>query len=202
MMFATAGIWALLTRHERSSGALAITAAAFKLTGGIFLPFALVAPSHHDSDPRWRRTAFGAAVALVITLGVGIAVFGGGLTYMLNTLSQVQGVGGFFSSVLGWETVSRIVSVIFGIGFVLICCRLLWRIKRGELDWLEGAGWATFWLLLSTSQIVPWYICWLVVPLALCSSRKLWTATIWLSGWLLLTTLIGYLPGAHSIVRL
>ena len=206
MLFATAGVWALLAHRERASGALTVTAAAIKLTGGLMLPFALASQSGLEAGARRRNVAFGAAVALVVTLGAGIAIFGTRLTQMFNTLSQVQGEGGwqsppgFLSQALGWQTASHDISLLFGVAFTAICLRLLWRVFQGQLDWLDGAAWATFWLLLASSAILPWYVSWLLVPVALCTQRKLWTATLWFSGWVQLTTMIAYLPHPPTIL--
>jgi alpha-1,6-mannosyltransferase len=208
MLFATAGIWALIARRERASGALTIVAAAVKLTGGLFLPFALVANPGPGVGGRRRRLLFGAAVAAIVCVGVGIAIFGSGLTHMLNTLSTVQGEGGwssvpgFFSAVLSWETASHIISVGFGAAFTVICVSLLWRVHTGRLDWIEGSGWATFFLLVATSSILPWYITWLLVPVALCTNRRLLTATLWFTGWIQLTTMMSYLPHAPHVFGL
>jgi hypothetical protein len=206
MLLSTAGIWALLSRHDRSSGALTVAAAAIKLTGGLMLPFVLVAHHGLGSPPRRRRALAGAAIATMLTLGVGIAVFGGGLTHMLNTLSQVQGEGGsasvpgFLYTALHWHTASHVVSLLFGVAFAGICVRLLWRVWRNQLDWLDGAAWASFWLLVATSTIMPWYFSWLVVPVALCTRRRLWTATLCFTGWVQLTTMLLYLPHAPGFL--
>lgn len=206
MVFSTAGIWALLSQRDRSSGALTVAAVAIKLTGGIFLPFALVSNPGLGAGARRRKVLFGAALALVVTIGLGVAVFGTQLANMFHTLSTVQGEGGwqsvpgFFFTALNWRSASHTISLAFGIAFVLICSRLLWRVWRGELDWLDGAAWASFWLLMATSSILPWYISWMLVPVALCTRRKLWTLAIWFSGWVQLTTMIAYLP--HSPVIL
>jgi alpha-1,6-mannosyltransferase len=208
MLLATGGIWALLARRERASGALIVLAAAVKLTGGVFLPFALIADSGREAGGRRRRVAFGAAVAAILCLGVGIAVFGSGLSQMINTLSTVQGLGGwssvpgFFSAALDWETASHAISLLFGAGFSVVCVRLLWRVYRGRLDWVDGAAWATFFLLVATSSILPWYITWLLVPVALCTNRRLLTATLWFTGWIQLTTMMSYLPHAPHIFGL
>ncbi len=206
MVFSTAGIWALLSRHERASGTLTVAAAAIKLTGGIFLPFALAGNPGLGSGPRRRKVLFGAAVAVVVTVGFSIAIFGTGVTNMFHTLSTVQGEGGwqsvpgFLYTALGWKSASHLISTLFGVAFVLVCCRLLWRVWRNDLDWVDGAAWASFWLLMATSSILPWYIIWMLVPVALCTNRKLWTLALWFSGWVLLTTMIAYLP--HSPVIL
>ena len=46
---------------------------------------------------------------------------------------------------------------------------LLVRVYRGA-DWLDGAGWATFALLASTTWFLPWYFVWFL-PLAALSRR-------------------------------
>jgi hypothetical protein len=109
-------------------------------------------------------------------------------------------VPGFFSTALQWETASHVISLVFGLAFVVICSRLLWRVWHGKLDWLDGAAWATFWLLMATSQITPWYVTWLLVPVALCTKRRLWTAAIWFTGWVQLSTMVAYLPHAPNIL--
>ena len=200
MLLATAGLWALLARRERSSGAFIIAAAAVKLTGALFLPFALAADPGLGAGRRRLRVVIGAAAAGLVSLGVGFSVFGGGLTHMLTTLSTVQGEGGwqsvpgFLFAALHWYSASHIVSLVFGLIFLAICGRLLWRVSRGELDWLDASGWAAFFLLLTTSSILPWYLTWLLVPVALGTNRRLWNASLWFSGWVLASTIIAYLP--------
>jgi alpha-1,6-mannosyltransferase len=202
---ATGGILALLSGRQRTSGALTIVAAAIKLTGGVFLPFALLA------DPASARTLrrdvlFGAAAAAVVCIGTGIAVFGTGLLQIFHTLSQVQSEGGwqsipgFFSTALQWQAASHVISLVFGAVFVLICLRLLWRVRHGELDWIDGAGWATFWLLMATSSILPWYVSWMLVPVALSADRKLWKAALWFCAWVMLSTAIPYIPHGPVIL--
>jgi hypothetical protein len=206
MLFSTAGIWALLAHRERSSGVLTVAAVAIKLTGGIFLPFALVSSPGLGAGPRRRKIIFGAALAIVLTVGVGVAVFGTQLANMFHSLSTVQGEGGwqsvpgFFFTALHWQSASHVISLAFGVAFALICSRLLWRVWRNELDWLDGAAWASFWLLMATSSILPWYVSWMLVPVALCTRKKLWTLAICFSGWVQLTTMVAYLPHAPVIL--
>ncbi|WP_249009358.1 polyprenol phosphomannose-dependent alpha 1,6 mannosyltransferase MptB [Conexibacter sp. DBS9H8] len=203
---ATGGILALLSGRERASGALAIVAAAIKLTGGVFLPFALLAEPPAGGRTLRRDVLLGAAVAAVVSIGVGIAVFGTGLVQMFHTLSQVQGEGGwqsipgFFSTALQWQAASHVISMLFGAVFVVICLRLLWRVRSGELDWIDGAGWATFWLLMATSSILPWYVSWMLVPVALSADRKLAKAALWFSAWVMLSTAIPYIPHGPVIL--
>ncbi|HET9072948.1 MAG TPA: glycosyltransferase 87 family protein [Solirubrobacteraceae bacterium] len=200
MLLATAGLWALLARRERSSGAFIVAAAAVKLTGGLFLPFALAATPGLGAGRRRLRVLIGAAVAGVVSLVVGFSVFGSGLLNMLTTLSTVQGEGGwqsvpgFLFAALHWYSASHIVSIVFGVIFLGICGRLLWRVWRAEMDWLDASGWAALFLLLSTSSVLPWYSTWLLVPVALGANRRLWKAALWFSAWVLASTIIAYLP--------
>jgi hypothetical protein len=79
-------------------------------------------------------------------------------------LGSPNDVPGAISDLLGLgistETLSRIGFIVFAIAAVY----LLWRVYRGE-DWLQGAGWAFFALLVSTTWFLPWYMIWFL-PLA------------------------------------
>jgi hypothetical protein len=62
------------------------------------------------------------------------------------------------------------------------------------MNWIAGAGWAAVAVLLSTSWLVPWYAAWLLPLAALASDRRLWRASIVLSGAILAINLVDYLP--------
>jgi alpha-1,6-mannosyltransferase len=206
MAFSTAAIWALLSGRQRSSGALCVAGAAIKLTGGIFLLFALAQNSRPRAGIRRHRVLLGGAVATAVTLQISLAVFGNGTTNMIHTLSAVQGEGGwqsvpgFLCTALHCAGARHLVTTLFGVAFLLICSNLLWRVWRDGLDWLEAAAWGTFWLLVTTSSIQPWYMSWMLVPAALCASRKLVTAAVWFSGWVMLTQMAFCLPHSPTIL--
>jgi hypothetical protein len=51
---------------------------------------------------------------------------------------------------------------------------------RRRTDWLAGAGWSTFALVLSLGWLVPWYVVWLLPLAALGTSvwLRLWTIAL------------------------
>jgi len=62
---------------------------------------------------------------------------------------------------------------------------IVWLLRRvwiGELDWITGAGWATFAVLITAGSLLPWYMAWLIPLAALSSDRRLLIAAIVLTG--------------------
>ncbi len=54
---------------------------------------------------------------------------------------------------------------------------LLRRVWRGQMDWIDGAGWATAAMLVAASSLLPWYVAWLLplaalAPTAGCCARR------------------------------
>ena len=46
-----------------------------------------------------------------------------------------------------------------------VVATVLYCLRRKNHDWIAGAGWSTFALVLSLAWLVPWYVIW-VLPLA------------------------------------
>jgi hypothetical protein len=202
----TTGIYAVLTRRDRTAGAMVALGAAVKLTGGLVFPFALASASGLGGGLRRRGQVIGAAVAAIAVAAAGFAVFGAGLIQMPFTLDRVQNEGawqsvpGFITTVLRLQVLGHTVGLLLGLAFVALTARLLLRVWRGELDWLDGLAWATLTILLTTSSLLPWYVTWLLPPVALCTTRRLWSVTLWFTGWVLFTTMLAYIP--HGVAWL
>jgi alpha-1,6-mannosyltransferase len=184
-----AGLYVLLQRRERSSGALMVTATAVKLTAGLLLPFAIAADRGPalGNRPR-RRLLVGAAAAGVAILVLAYTFFGSGPLQMLGTLQSIQGEGGahsvvgFLASEIGVPGLISPADNVLTVAFVLVLGWLLRKVWIGELDWIAGAGWATVCLLLTTGFLVPWYVAWLIPLAALSGDRRLLAAAIGLTG--------------------
>jgi hypothetical protein len=181
LLFTTAGIYAMLSRRERGAGGLMMAGAAVKLTGALVLPFALL--SGVELDARRRRRAFliGAAAVTVVIAAASDICFGTGILHLKNTLQRVQDEGswqslpGFLFSILGLSVTHAVRTV----ETVLLASWLLWLLRRvwqGRMDWIDGAAWATFGVLLAAWALLPWYASWLLPLVALGTSRRLWTA--------------------------
>jgi hypothetical protein len=78
--------------------------------------------------------------------------------------------------------------------FVAVLLVLLRRVARGQIDWIDGAGWATLAILLTTSSLLPWYVAWLIPFAALASDRRLWKVAIVMTGVIQGIQLLGYVP--------
>lgn len=179
------GIYVLLRQKERASGALIVTASVVKLTAGLLLPFALLASAGRRDGTRRRLAVLtGAAMAAVLAGGLAFALFGSGPLHLLGTLQKIQTGGGAQSipglilKVLGLTSLSGAVALGLDGAFLACLVWLLWRVWKGEMDWITGAGWATFAMLVTAGQLVPWYVGWLVPLAALSRDRRLLVATI------------------------
>lgn len=199
----TAGVYAILQHRDRAGGGLLSLATGIKLTGGVLLPFAIAGGAIRRTG---RRDIFvGAAVVGVLLLAVSFALFGTGLLHLPGTIhtSQAEGdwhsVPGFISSRLGLGTIGHITGIVLAVLCVGVCCWLLRRVWLGQMDWIDGAGWATVAMLVTASSLLPWYMAWLMPLAALATDRRLWRMSIVLTGVVQLIELIGYIPHGGSL---
>jgi hypothetical protein len=183
VLLTTWGVYAILTKHERASGALMVAATAIKLTAGVVLPFALLSGVGLDAGRRRRAFLGGAAAVALVVAGASFAVFGTGILHMSHTLQSVQDQGtwesfpGFIFAITGWSVTSAIRTVLV-VGLAVSLLWLLRRVWQGKMDWIDGAAWATFALLVTAWSMLPWYVCWMLPLVALGTSRRLWRVTM------------------------
>jgi uncharacterized membrane protein len=186
LLLTTWGVYAVLTHRERAAGALITAGAAIKLTAGVVLPFALLSGVRLDAGRRRRGMLIGAAAVAVVIAGASAAVFGTGILHMTKTLQSVQDQGAW-QSVPGFLfAVSRLkvtgaVRVLFDVGLVCSLLWLLWRVWLGKMDWIDGAAWATFAVLVTAWAMLPWYVSWMMPLVALGTSRRAWNASMFLT---------------------
>ena len=81
-----------------------------------------------------------------------------------------------------------------------ITIRLLRRVWRGQMDWIDGAAWATFAMLVTATSLLPWYVAWLLPLTALSSDRRLLRCTLILTCFVQLVQLPGYIPHGASLL--
>jgi hypothetical protein len=200
IMFTTLGVYALLARRERATGAMIALGAAIKLTGALLLPFALAAGTGLGAERRRRSIVIGAAITSVVFALAGFGYFGIAQVNMVLTLQHIQSAGdtssipGFLSVVLRLDVVGHVVGLVLGLVFLAVCGWLLRRVWRGQMDWIDGAGWATVVMLVTASAMLPWYVAWLMPLVALCTSRRLWSTALWFTGAVQLITMVSYFP--------
>ncbi len=201
----TAAIWALLAHRERTSGGMFMIAAAVKLTALLALPFAMAAGPELGAAKRRRSLLTGAGVAAAAIAALSFALFGLGIFNLIPTLHLVQTEGdwhsvpGFVSGALG-HVVGQIVGLLLGLVFIYAFFKLLRKVWRKEMDWLDGVGWATLIMLVTASAVLPWYVAWLLPVVALCTDRRLWRWSLIISGVLLATTMLSYLPTGDTFL--
>lgn len=200
-----AGVLLLLQHRERAGAASMMIATGVKLTGGLMLPFALAGTGWPLSRSRRRDVLIGAGITAALVGALAFGAFGSGLFRVIATIHRAQSEGdwhslpGFVTTRLGLGTVGQILGYLLAAVTVLVTWRLLRRVWRGELDWIVGAGWATFTMLACAGSLMPWYVAWLVPLAAVGRDRRLLQATIWLSGFVAFLSLLGYIPHGGSL---
>jgi hypothetical protein len=176
-------------------------ATAIKLTAGVVLPFALVRPQVDR-----RRLVLGAGVASALIAALGFVLFGTGQLHLFATLRQNQAAGdwqsipGFISYELGFGDVGHVVGILLGVVFAGATVWLLVLVRRGRLDWIAGAGWATIAMLITTSSLLPWYIAWLTPLAALSPDHRLRRWTLAMTGIMLAINVLAWVPDGPTLL--
>jgi Glycosyltransferase family 87 len=203
-----AGIYALLRNRDRAGGAMLAVGAGVKLSAGVLLPFALAARRGAGLHNRRREILIGAGVASAMIGALALVAFGTGALHLLGTLQQTQSEGdwksipGFITTRLGLGTVGHIAGICLAVTFGAVLVWLVRRVWRGEMDWIDGAAWATAAMLCTAGSLLPWYVAWLIPLVALCTSRRLWRVAIVMTAVVQAIQLIGYLPHGRSLLGL
>jgi hypothetical protein len=177
-------LWAVRGRAALS-GAAMVGAAAVKVTGGLALPFVWAASRDR------RRVVLGAAAAGAGVVVLSAVLFGSHLGTALTPFSDQGNAtslrsfpGQISQAFLGQRDVSPTVQVVAHVVFALVLVGLLVRTWRGG-DWIVNAGWAMLALLLTLPWVMPWYVAWLLPFAALGRDRRLRTAALTLTAFLL-----------------
>lgn len=198
------GIYATLLGRERLSGWLIMLGVGVKLTAGLVLPFAIAAGGPLRRRRR-RDLLLATAVSALGLAALGLGVFGTGVFEMFATVQRSQSEGDWHSIPglivsLGASTVGHIIGYLFTAAFLYVTFRLLRKVWRGQLDWIDAAGWATFAMLITANSLLPWYVSWLLPLAALSTDRRLVRSTLILTCFVQLIQLPGYFPHAAALV--
>ena len=177
---ATAALAASLTVRPFSAGVGYVFAAATKVSGAIYAPFAIVGTR---GSGRVRLIA-GIAAAVLLVAAVSLPVFGTSVTEALSV------AGGNHGQISRWSVPSvlsrgtgidvDVVRAVTVAAFAVAVAWLLVAVARG-FDWVRAAGWASFGVLVASAYIVPWYLIWVLPVAAISRDRLLIGATILLT---------------------
>jgi alpha-1,6-mannosyltransferase len=195
----------LLERRGRLGGGAVVVGAGIKLTAGLLLPFALAGARGPLASTRRRDVLIGAGVTTALLCIFAVALFGAGPLHLPASIEAVQSKGnwqsipGFIGTRLGLGTVGHPVALILAALFAVALGWLTWRVWRGELDWIAGAGWASFVLLLTAASLLPWYVAWLMPLAALGRDGRLWKASLVLTGVMGCFQLLAYIPHGSAV---
>lgn len=208
LLASVAGVYAVLAQRGRLGGGFMVLAGGIKLTAGLLLPFAVAGGGGRPTRERRRNLLIGAGAAAALVATLGFAVFGSGPLHLLATVQKTQSEGdwhsipGFISTRLGLAPVGHIAGIVLLAVFAVIFGWLVRRVWRGELDWIDGAGWATVAMLLTAGSLLPWYVAWLLPLAALGTDRRLWSTAVVMTGVIGTIQLLGYIPHGSSLLGL
>jgi glycosyl transferase family 87 len=177
----------LIAGRERLGGASLVAAAAIKIPLGLPFVFALARPG-----ARRRQLIEGAVLAFAATTVVTLAVFGsevGGLLTAVREQQQnvaIYSVPNQLGKLLGFGGITDGIRAIAAAVLITTAALTLRRTWRGG-DWIAAAGWTTFALLVTTAWLLPWYVVWLLPLAALSGDRRLRTAALALTAYVVVT---------------
>jgi hypothetical protein len=185
----TGGIYLLVAHRERLGGMALVAAAAVKIPLGLPL---LYAAARRDGDR--AELVRGAALAAVAATAVSLAVFGTDVVnFAGEVLNQQDRVATYsipnqLSVLFGFDGLTSGIRAVATVGLVATLAVTLRRAWRGG-DWIAAAGWATFALLVTSAWLLPWYVVWLLPLAALSPDRRLRTASLCLTAYVVATRL-------------
>ncbi len=183
-----AGISLVVANRPALGGASAVAAVAVKATAGIALPFMIL-------GARKRRAMLLGMLAASAAIGLlAIAVFGSAATVPLKLVAQhshyyfEQSVPAHVAVLLGVPPRSHALRMIAELLAAVAIAALLvsTAIRR---DWLSGAGWATFALLVSSDYMLAWYTIWILPFAAVSRNRRLVVAALGLGTFVVVSRL-------------
>jgi alpha-1,6-mannosyltransferase len=182
----TAAIALMLEGRDRAAGAALVVAVAIKFTAVLLLPFLLVGLVGAAASRRRIELLKGFALTAIPLLILSLVLFGPALpnlkqqSSLLTSLSVPTLVGNLIGAGGGAPWLLHLADV----GVV---ATVLYMLVRRRHDWLAGAGWSTFALVLSLGWLVPWYVVWVLPLAALGTSAWLRRWTLALTAFLIVT---------------
>jgi hypothetical protein len=174
-------------RRAASGGGALVVALAFKVTGGLLLPFAWL-----GSGAR-RRFAAGTAAALGAAAALTLVAFGERVPAQIGRIATSQD---FVTAYSGPDALGRLLGTGVTSGVRLACAlcaggvavACLWRVHRGA-DWLAAASITGVAALCAIPSLVPWYVLWVLPAPALARGRATRPLVLGLTAAMLVTRL-------------
>jgi alpha-1,6-mannosyltransferase len=173
-----AGVAMVLGASEAGGGVSLVAGIAVKAPAALAAPFALLGAG---TARRRARLLAGAAMAVAVTAGAGLAVFGSSFLHGFSAFTGNQATVSYHSvpataaRIAGLDlSVTRgVLAAVYGIGVVWL---LVWTARGG--DWIRATAWAALGLLCATAYLTPWYLVWALPLVAVARDRALVALTL------------------------
>jgi len=180
VLLMTLGVVSVLTAREAGGAAALVAACATKVPAAIVLPFALLGAA------RRTRLILGALATTALVALAAYLAFDWSWLDAFALAGENQGRTSYMSIPI---TTARLTGLdpdavrlaALSLYAALVAYLLAWTYRGG--DWLRGAAWATFALLLATSWLLPWYLLWPLPLAALSRDRALQLLTLALTAY-------------------
>jgi hypothetical protein len=172
----------MLSRRDRSAGAVLMFAVAIKFTALLLLPFLLLGARQRR---RQIDIVLGSAFAAVPLALMSLALFGPHLPNLSDqsTLLTPFSITNLFGLLIGADGGAPWVLKLAIVALVVCVAWLLYRRR----DWVASAGWGTVALIASLAWLMPWYVIWVLPLAALGTSLRLRRAAVVLTVFLIVT---------------
>jgi hypothetical protein len=185
----TGAVYLAIAGRERLAGAAFVAAAAVKIPLAVPLLYAAArAEPRGGAHARRLELARGTALAAAVAVAVSLAVFGTDVVnFAGEVLNQQDRVATYsipnqLGVLLGFDGLTSGIRALATLALVAAIAVTLRRTWRGG-DWIAAAGWATFALLVTSAWLLPWYVSWLLPLAALSGDRRLRTASLCLTAY-------------------
>lgn len=169
------GVLMLLRGKVTAAGGTLMAAVGLKASALALVPFAVLGTRARTRFVTALLVTLGALVVLAVgafgTHGLGFLKVLGGQQRLVATSSVPKQL----SVLLGFDGLPAGMRVGAIALFALVVVVTLVRTARGA-DWIAGAAWSTFALLVASAWLLPWYVCWLLPLAALAGTRRLTAA--------------------------
>lgn len=183
MLGILAGAGGILVMREAEAGTALVVAVSIKISAAFTGPFALIGAA------RRGRLVEGVLIGAALVTGISLIAFGPHALDAVGLAGENQArvsnysIPNAVAELCGLD-VDDVRAAALVIYLASVVGLIAWVLRGG--DWLTGAAWAGFGLLLASAWLLPWYVIWVLPLAALGRDRRLVGIVIVFTGYQLI----------------